>query len=1028
MSGISSTTGLISGIDFTSLVDQLMELERQPAVIMEDRVETFSTTQSALALIESNLTIFSSAFTNLGESDTINAVQTSNSDTTQLSATTDDFAALGSYHLQTLQVSSRDQYRSKGFSDLDTSAIGAGTITIASDGFLDEPTLLEELHGGEGIRRGSIEITDRSGSKTEIDLSSAYSVDEVLDAINSNESIDVTAYAEGDKLVLRDNTGSSSSNLIVTEVSGGHTAEDLGLLGSVADDQLTGSKIFEITSDFSLAQLNDGNGLRLLENAPDLKITLTDDTVLSINLDSATSIQNVINQINDHEDNGGKLLASFENERFKLEDLSGGGGSSSFTIEDTTTSSVIEQLGLDVAESGGVITSRKLSAGMNSVLLRNLNSGQGIETLGTLEITDRAGNSASLDLSGAESLDEIITAINNAETGGGTKLQLRAAVDEKGTGIVIEDLSGASASNLIIADSGGSTIAADLNIAVDDAVTQVDSGSLNLQYITEASSLNQFAASGTVSSGSIKITDSEGRSFSVNVSSSTEDIGDLIQRFESAQGDITGSEPVLLSNLNGGEGIGTLGTIDITDRAGNTASLDLSGATTLDEVITAINDAETAGLVPLELTARINDSGDGIIIEDSSGATASNLIIADSGGSTLAADLGITIDDAVTEIDSGSLDHRSVELALNETGDGFEIIDHAGGSDEIQVEDIDSDTAQDLGLSGEGTTGGDGKSRLGARIAKVITIEQGDTLDDLLTALNEDNTHATGAVFSTGSTFNPYRLTITSKESGAANRLVIETSGIDLGLDQTGYAADARLRLGPDAETGFVLSSNDDNFEDVAGYLDVTVLEVGTETAEIEVTRNESLIQAEMTTFINTFNTLVDTTNQLTKFDLDANEKGILQGNSVVLRMRTRMDTLLTKRFGSNDNVQTLADLGITFGEGGEIELNQTIWDKQMLENPDDVADFFLNEDNGFAQHGTNTIDSLIDPFTGTLSLEKNALQDSIDSLNNRIEQLDEILEVRRQRLLLQFVKMEETLALLQTQQSSLSNISSINS
>jgi len=309
----------------------------------------------------------------------------------------------------------------------------------------------------------------------------------------------------------------------------------------------------------------------------------------------------------------------------------------------------------------------------------------------------------------------------------------------------------------------------------------------------------------------------------------------------------------------------------------------------------------------------------------------------------------------------------------------------------------------------------------------VITVEQGDTLDDLLADLNADNKHSTSAIFSTGASFNPFRLTITSKESGAANRLVINTSGIDLGLDQTSFATDARLRLGPEVETGFILTSNDDTFAEVAGYLDVTLNEVGESIAKVDVVRDEEPIRAEITTFVNTFNTLVQTSNDLTKFDLEANQKGVLQGSNIVSRMRSRMDALLTKRFGQNDNVSTLSDLGITFGEGGKIELNQKIWDKQMAENADDVADFFLNASNGFAESATNTVDSLIYPFTGSITLEKNALQTSIDDLTERIEQLDEILEVRKNRLLLDFVKMETTLGSLQSQQNAIGNITRIN-
>ncbi|MEZ6046854.1 MAG: flagellar filament capping protein FliD [Planctomycetaceae bacterium] len=1026
MSGISSTVGLISGINTQDLVDQLISLERLKVVRLENRVKTFESTQTGIELLESNLSIFEGIFKSLGTESTHEQIKTSLTDSSQLTVTTSGLDSIGSYTLQSLQLSDNDQYRSKGYADRDTTTLGTGTLTIASGGFLNEPTLIEALNSGTGIGRGKFEITDRSGATAEIDVTAVYTVQDVLDAINNADDIDVEAFAEGDKIVLRDRTGSTTSNLIVTDLNGGSAASDLGIAGSVSADKLSGSTIYELTTEFKLSDLNDGNGLRLDSGSEDLVITLSDDTVISVDLEDITNIQSFLNVINNHEDNGGKLLASFENQRFKLEDLSGGGGSSTFQVANGDNSEVLTQLGLDVTESGGVITSRKLAGGLNSPLIRNLNGGTGIGTLGSLDLTDRNGNSATVDLSGAESLDEILTAINDAETGGAVKLQLRAYVNSDGTGITIEDFSGATASNLIIADSGGGTIAADLNIAVDAAQTSVESGALNLQYANVATKLTEFTQNNALSTGSIRITDAAGRDFTVSVSSAVTDIGDFIERVALQQGDITGSEPVLLSNLNGGAGVGTLGSIDVTDRTGKTATLDLSSATTLDEVIDAINNAQDAGLNDLALEASINSAGTGIIITDTSGSTASNLIIADVGGSTLAAGLNITVDAAQNSINSGELDHQSVRVVLNEFGDGFELVDYSGGSGDFEVEDIDTDTAADLGILGTGTVEGDSRSHIHARLATVIDIESDDTLDDLLTKLGTDKRNATASIFNSGSSFNPFHLNITS-ENGFENRLVISSSGIDFGFSQTSVAQDARLRLGDDAATGFILSSDTNSFDDVAGYLDVTLTKAAETSSTVTVSRNTNSIKSQLTTFVSTFNSLVDTSSELTKFDVEANSKGILQGSGLVLRIRQRLDSMLTRSFGSSTKVRDLSQLGITFTEGGKIQFDGGLFDSIISSSPDEVREFFLNETNGFATRGTSTIDALIGD-EGAATLEKEALQSSIDNLNIRIEQLDEILEVRKQRLLLQFVNMENILGDLQSQQQTLSQIALVKS
>ena len=88
------------------------------------------------------------------------------------------------------------------------------------------------------------------------------------------------------------------------------------------------------------------------------------------------------------------------------------------------------------------------------------------------------------------------------------------------------------------------------------------------------------------------------------------------------------------------------------------------------------------------------------------------------------------------------------------------------------------------------------------------------------------------------------------------------------------------------------------------------------------------------------------------------------------------------------------------------------------------MSDFFLKTGTGFADLFEETLNSFTDTFDGTFTLEKNALQTSVDSLNDRIEDLNAILEVRKERLLRQFINMESILGQLQAQQQSLSAIS----
>lgn len=89
-----------------------------------------------------------------------------------------------------------------------------------------------------------------------------------------------------------------------------------------------------------------------------------------------------------------------------------------------------------------------------------------------------------------------------------------------------------------------------------------------------------------------------------------------------------------LSELNGGRGV-EAGSIRITDRSGNSALIDLSAASTVDEVLRAINEQS-------DINVRATTAGDAIKLFDNTGRTDSNLTVEDVGGGSTAADLGLS--------------------------------------------------------------------------------------------------------------------------------------------------------------------------------------------------------------------------------------------------------------------------------------------------------------------------------------------------------------------------------------------------
>ncbi|WP_339686430.1 flagellar filament capping protein FliD [Gimesia maris] len=900
MSGISSGVGLATGLNITEIVDAIIGVQRNALVKLADRAAAFEATEGGIKTLEANLLTLNTSVQKLNLKSTFETLKATSSDSSQFSVAANSTATAASYQLQGLRLSSNHQVVSNGFSDSDTTPIGTDTtITLSRGGKLDDSKLLEELNNGLGVQRGSIRITDRDGQTEVIDLTRTLNIQDVVDEINGSAT-SIVASIEDDHLVLTD-TSSGLGTLKVTEVSGGKTAADLGILQSAAGSTLTGDSVYRVTSDFNLSQINDGNGITTVSGSEDFQITASDASTFNVDLDSAQTIGDVVDLVNNNASNGGKVTAAITSDgKLTLTDNTGG-VATTFEVTALNDSLAARELGIQTTGLGGTITGT-LSGGLNSVLLRNLNGGVSASSTvlnaGQVYFEDGAGGNATIDFSGVETLDEVINAIN-----ANGSIQIEASLNATKTGIQIKDTSAASGTSIEIQDTTGN-LAGFLKIdtVLADSKHTVDSGSLDLRYVNENTSLSTYGKNGTaVTSGSIRITDRDGVSFNVSLS-------------------------------------------------------DSETTKTVGDVLTKINEAAaTAGA---KINARLNDFGDGFIVES--------------------------------------------------TG---------GSSFDVKVEEVSSGTvAASLGIKGAGATG------VTSRQITEVSVEATDTLQDITEKINATGV-ASATIIDDGTAFNSARLSITSSRSGAAGELILE-SDYNFGFSTSVDADDALIRIGSNPQTSFLLTSSTNSFDDAITGLEIDLLSTGLSPSTINVARDTSGIKSTVTTFINAYNSFVDAKNSLTGFNSETNARGVLNGNSLVQTTVSRLEGMLTKKLSiSNSSVKSMAQLGVRFNGNGKLELNSATLDALLDDDPDAVTEFFQQEDTGFAVVMDDVITAMTDPFTGTLKAQTDSLQASALALNTRVDELNTILEARRERLIRQFTLQETIVNQLNSQQTALDGL-----
>ena len=337
--------------------------------------------------------------------------------------------------------------------------------------------------------------------------------------------------------------------------------------------------------------------------------------------------------------------------------------------------------------------------------LDQLNAGAGVPR-GKIRITDRSGAAATIDLSFARTVDDVLAAINSS-----ADIAVTAATD--GDSFTLADASG-GVGNLIVSEVAGGTTAAGLGLAgisvasstatgadvfllysgaklatlndgngvqiskqgvVDLDVDLMDGTSLAIDLfnagtlgdvLTQINAANPAKLSAAISGDGnrIVLTDLSGGAgtFSVGngvTGTTAADLGiaaTAVGATLSGTRLVSGLKDTLLASLNGGAGLGTLGQITLTDRDGVSDTVNLAAAETLGEVIELFNAAAP------EVTASINTARNGIAIADSSGG-AGNLIIANADATNSATKLGIAINQAVASVNSGGLQRQTLSEA-----------------------------------------------------------------------------------------------------------------------------------------------------------------------------------------------------------------------------------------------------------------------------------------------------------------------------------------------------------------------------
>lgn len=1015
MGTITTGVGLISGLNSKDIIDQLMQIESRKKTLVQARVDAITVQKTAYTDITAQLTGLRISAQTFAKPSFFTSSQANSSNEDVLTATASKGAAVGSYQFQVARLVQSQQMVSKGYADFDTAPVGAGTLTVElGGGEVTQENRLSDLRGGQGVSRGQIRITDRSGKSAIVDTTDAVSLDDLVKKINNTYDINVQASVVNDRLTLTDRTGSILNDLTVQDIGTTTTAADLGIATNSNTGAITGGLLQFVGRDTRLATLNDGNGVAN-KAGTDFHIAFGNGTSTDIDIGSSVTIGDVIDKINTAA--AGRATASVSGSGNNIQIVDANGTITITAINGSTTAS---DLGILKAGTGNTLAGDQIVSSLGTVMLKTLKGGAGV-TLGTINVTNRSGTATAINLSTTKTVKDVLDTINAANAG------VKAEINSAGNGIQLTDTSGGTG-NVVIADTTG-TGAAQLGIAGTFTPDQTIVKGANLQrkWVSGSTSLATYNGGKGIATGKFEVTAGDGTTKIISIDSTTDlQMNDVIGKINAAfAGKVvasvnTNGDGLLLTDASGGAG-----KMSVKDDGGTTASdLGIDGtatATTIDgtrEKTITITATDTL----TNVQTKINTLGYGVsaqIINDGTGAAPYRLSL----NTTNSGMAGrVTFDSGATKLDTRTLvkaQDAAVFVGSSDAAQPLLItasrnqisgvikgvnIDLHGISKEpvtINVTRDIGDVGEQLGKFVEAFNGLNSKIKEYQKF-DTDTLERGPLLGDSATD------QVSVELFSMISTVVP--------EGGKFRILADVGFTVDqdgnLQFDQdkfnTAYSQDpsAVEKLFTSAgraisdTTKLSLLNNGTGVQLAAnGAADIRATLKDGSTVDVSFADNLTLGQA------------VDTLNAVSPNKLHAE---ITDDGRIKLSDLTTGTT--TFKLAQLNASQAMYDLGLSTTQAAGVITGKIL-----------KIDNAINSiTGGIGVTMQQRLNKLIDPVSGVISRQNKNLDERSNDYEDRMKQLDSLLAAKRSRLERQFMNLESSLSQLQGQQRSLGSIQTI--
>jgi len=236
--------------------------------------------------------------------------------------------------------------------------------------------------------------------------------------------------------------------------------------------------------------------------------------------------------------------------------------------------------------------------------------------------------------------------------------------------------------------------------------------------------------------------------------------------------------------------------------------------------------------------------------------------------------------------------------------------------------------------------------------AKTVTIDNSNnSLQGIRDAINNANIGVSASIVNDGSANAPFRLVLTSANSGQANSLKIGVSGDAAlsnllaqdvapggtqNLSQTVAAQNATFKI-----DGVAISKSTNTITDAISGVTITLLKPAA-TTTLAVTRDTQTVQNSVQAFVKAYNDVNKVLSDSSAYNAATKKGAILQGDSAVRNIQNQIRGTLTSTLtGLSGNITALNQVGVSFQKDGTLTLDSVKLQSAINGNFTDIAGLF---------------------------------------------------------------------------------------